>query len=219
MAVLQANAQSNYYKMSVGGGAGLTIGFGDLNYQVISPAVYGAADFYITPFISVGMEGQIGRIKGGDTTENAVRFKNKYKAGMVNVRLAAGAFMNHTYRPNVFKKLARGIYVGTGIGLLRNDITERNPSINFNPRVNQGKRKSFDALLPVNIGLNYGFSEKHGYERFIVNINQQANFTFGEGMDGFDNNPLFVANTHNDIYTFTSIGIKYKFGMVGYFKR
>ena len=216
---LQASAQSNFYKLSVGAGGGFTVGYGDLRKQVMSPAVYGTADYYFTPFVSVGLEGQLGRIKGGDTTQSYANFNNKYKAGSVNARLSAGAFMNHTYRPTTLKKLVRGIYVGTGIGLLRNNITERYPELNQNPRINQGKRASWDAFVPVNFGLNYGISEKNGYERFVFNVNYQGTFTFGEGMDGFDENPLFVPNSSRDIYTFTSIGIKYKFGPIGYFKR
>lgn len=219
LAGLQANAQSNFYKVALGGGAGFTVGYGDLNNQVMSPAVYGTADFYFTPYVSVGLEGQLGRIKGGDTTALYANYSNKYKAISSNVRVAGGAFMRHTYRPTLFRKLARGVYVGTGIGLLRNDITDRYPTLNMNPRVNQGKRKSWDAYVPVNVGLNYGIREKHGYERIVINLNYQANLTFGEGMDGFDDNPLFVPNDSRDAYTFTSIGVKYKFGMVGYFKR
>lgn len=219
LAGLQASAQSNFYKLSVGAGAGATIGFGDLRKQVLSPAVYGSGEFYFTPYVSLGVEGQIGRIKGGDTTSSYANYNNKYKAGILQAKVSAGAFMNHTYRHTTLKKLVRGIYVGTGIGLLRNNITERYPEVNRNPKIDQGKRASWDAFLPLNAGINYGISEKNGYERFVINANFQGNLTFGEGMDGFDQNPLFVKNTHRDIYTFTSIGIKYKFGPVGYFKR
>lgn len=219
LAGLQASAQSNFYKYSVGAGGGVTIGYGDLRSQSLSPAAYGTAEFYFTPYVSMGVEGQLGRIKGGDTTAGFANYNNKYKAGSLYARLAAGAFMNHTYRHTTLKKLIRGVYVGTGIGLIRNDIVERYPTVNVNPRVDQGKRHSWDALVPLNVGLNYGISEKNGYERYVFNLNFQGNLTFGEGMDGFDRNPLFSSKTSNDIYTFTSIGIKYKFGPVGYFKR
>lgn len=219
LAGLQASAQSNFYKLSVGAGGGFTVGYGDLRSQSMSPAVVGNAEFYFTPYVSAGVEGQLGRIKSGDTTAGYAHYNNKYKAASVYARLAAGAFMNHTYRPTTLKKLVRGVYVGTGIGLLRNNITDRYPAINVNPRVDQGKRASWDAFIPLNVGINYGISEKNGYERFVINLNYQGNLTFGEGMDGFDQNPLFVQNTSRDIYTFTSIGIKYKFGPVGYFKR
>lgn len=216
---LQATAQSNFYKMSVGAGAGAAIAYGDLRRHVITPAVYGAADFYFSPYISVGLEGQLGKLKGGDTSQLYKNFSNSYKAGNLNVKLSAGAILNKRYVPSTFNTLVRGLYVGTGIGVMRNDITERNPLLNEIPRVNQGKRKSWEALVPVNVGLNYGIKEKHGYERFVVNLNFQSNFTFGEGLDGFDDNPLFVPNDHKDIYAFTTIGIKYKFGPVGYYKR
>lgn len=219
LAGLQASAQSNFYKYSVGAGGGATVGYGDLRGQSLSPAAYGTAEFYFTPYVSMGVEGQLGRIKGGDTTANFANYNNKYKAGSLYARLAAGAFMNHTYRHTTLKKLIRGVYVGTGIGLIRNDIVERYPTVNVNPRVDQGKRHSWDALVPLNVGLNYGISERNGYERFVINLNFQGNLTLGEGMDGFDRNPLFSRKTSNDIYTFSSIGIKYKFGPVGYFKR
>jgi hypothetical protein len=219
LAGLQAKAQTNYYKLSVGAGAGAAVAFGDLKNEVITPAVYSAADYYFSPYISVGLEGQLGKLKGGDTTLYHANFSNSYKAGNLNARVSAGAFMKKRFVPSTFNTLVRGFYVGTGIGLLRNNITERYPTQNNNPRINQGKRSSWDALVPVNVGLNYGFKEKNGYERLTVNLNFQSNFTFGEGMDGFDDNPLFSPNTNSDIYIFSSVGIKYKFGRVGYYKR
>ncbi len=219
LAGLQASAQSNFYKLSVGAGGGFTVGYGDLRSQTMSPAVYGNAEYYFTPYVSIGGEGQLGRIKSGDTSSLYANYSNKYKAASFFARVAAGAFMNHTYRHTTLKKLVRGVYVGTGIGLLRNNITDRYPRVNTNPKIDQGKRASWDAFIPLNVGINYGISEKNGYERFVINLNYQGNLTFGEGMDGFDQNPLFVRNTSRDIYTFTSIGIKYKFGPVGYFKR
>jgi hypothetical protein len=219
LAGLQAKAQTNYYKLSVGAGAGAAVAFGDLKNEVVTPAVYAAADYYFSPYIAVGLEGQLGKLKGGDTALYHANFSNSYKAGNLNARVSAGAFMKKRFVPNTFNTLIRGFYVGTGIGLLRNNITERYPTQNNNPRINQGKRSSWDALVPVNIGLNYGFKEKNGYERLTVNLNFQSNFTFGEGMDGFDDNPLFSPNTNSDIYIFSSVGIKYKFGRVGYYKR
>ncbi|WP_449435647.1 hypothetical protein [Pedobacter steynii] len=61
---LTATAQSNFYKLSLGGGGGLTQSFMDYEKHKFGKSIYGVGEFFFTPFISLGGEGQIGRIKG-----------------------------------------------------------------------------------------------------------------------------------------------------------
>jgi hypothetical protein len=214
---INAFSQANFYKLSVGGGAGVTRAFGDLNKSRNSLAIYGVADYYLTPFITLGIEGQIGKLKGGDSTSTHKRyFENDFIAASINTKFHLGAFFDKGFRNTPVQDVVNGIYVGTGIGIIRNKISEAYHKEDPRPPYDQGRNNSKDAYVPVNLGIDYSLKDVRGYDRFLLNLNLQGNLTFGEGLDGYDDAPVYTHNQYADVYIFTSIGIKYKFGLVGY---
>jgi hypothetical protein len=218
---LPAFSQANFYKLSVGAGAGITRVFGDLNKSRNSLAIYGTADYYLIPFVSLGLEAQVGHLVGGDKDDQYHRyFNNHYATGSVNAKAHLGAFLDKGFRSTPFRDVINGIYFGSGIGIIRNRLSETyHPVLNgARPRYDQGRDQSMDAFVPVNVGIDYSLKDFRGYDRFLINLNFQANFSFGEGMDGYDDAPVYTHNQYADIYIFPSIGIKYNFGLVGYHK-
>jgi hypothetical protein len=214
---INAFSQANFYKFSVGGGAGITRPFGDLNYSKNSLAIYGVAEYYLTPFITLGVEGQIGKLKGGDSTRTSKRyFENDFIAASINTKFHMGAFFDKGFRNSRARDVFNGLYVGTGIGIIRNKISDAYHKENPRPAYDQGRNNSKDAYVPVNVGIDYALKDAGGYDRLLINVNLQGNLTFGEGLDGYDDAPVYTRNQYADVYIFTSIGIKYKFGMVGY---
>jgi hypothetical protein len=220
---LNAFSQSNFYKFSVGAGAGFTRPYGDLNKSLNSIAVYGTADYYLTPFVTLGVEGQSGHLKGGDKDVGSKRyFNNAYLTGSVNVKAHLGAFFDKGFRSTRFEDIINQIYVGTGIGIIRNKVSEtthRQKEDGTRFAYDQGRDNSKDAFVPVNIGIDYAFKDYHGWDRLLVNVNLQGNLTFGEGLDGYDDSPVYTHNQFADVYIFPSVGIKYKFGFVGYHRK
>lgn len=218
---LNAFSQANFYKYSVGAGAGLTRAFGDLNRSRNSVAVYGTADYYLTPFITLGVEGQAGHLKGGETDTLQRYFNNKYLAGSLNVKAHLGAVLDKGFRNTRFQEIVNGIYIGTGIGVIRNSVSgtyHRVQDSGLRWPYDQGRDRTKDAFVPVNIGIDYALKDYQGYDRFLINVNFQGNFTFGEGLDGYDDSPVYTHNQYADTYVFASVGIKYKFGLIGYHK-
>jgi hypothetical protein len=219
---LPAFSQENFYKVSLGAGAGITRVFGDLNKSLNSMAIYGTADYYLIPFVSVGLEGQVGHLKGGDKDDQYHRyFNNNYIAGSVNAKAHLGAFLDRGFRTTPVEEVINGIYVGTGVGIIRNRVSETYHVLNGNgqrPTYDQGRDRSIDAFLPVNVGIDYSLKDFRGYDRFLINLNFQGNLSFGEGMDGYDDSPVYTHNQYADIYIYPSVGIKYNFGLVGYHK-
>lgn len=210
-----SQAQSNFYKIGLGAGAGITQSFADVYKKDFGSAFYGTADYYFTPFLSLGLEAQQGTIKGGDvnTDPHGRQFKNNYRALNLNGKLQLGALVD--YQHSRFANAIKGLYAGLGIGAIqhrhRNPIRTREGDNYYFP----GKDFSKEIFAPLNIGINFYFPDFSGTYRYVLNANYQTNVTFGEGLDGYDDSIRTLKSGNPDIYTYFSIGLKYQFGPVG----
>lgn len=212
---LNANAQSNFYKMTIGAGAGITQSFTDVAKHDFGLAGYGTFDYNFTPFLNLGFEGQMGEINGGDvyTDPNNRQFINRYKAFTLNGKVALGAVID--YGRTGFANVIKGLYVGAGAGIVMNKmrfIVREKPDDGY---IFPGYDSSKDILVPLNLGINFNIPDWKGYYRYSININYQSNIVLGEGLDGYDDSPVKFKNGHPDIYNYFSIGLKYHFGSIG----
>ncbi|TKC04852.1 outer membrane beta-barrel protein [Pedobacter frigoris] len=216
---LNADAQSNFYKLSLGAGYGPTQSFTDVKKHGYDFAGYGTADYFFTPFLSLGGELQMGQIRGGDvqTDPHEREFINKYKAASINGKIYLGALID--YDRSSFARAVKWFYVGAGAGIVHNNVnrvTVKPSTVNSgNPYVFPGKNSSNDLMVPLNVGINFYFPDFAQRPRFGININYQTNVTLGEGLDGYDDSPIIFKNGNPDIYTYFSIGLRYNFGFIG----
>jgi hypothetical protein len=212
---LCVTAQSSFYKISLGAGAGMTRSYADLQEKNYAGAFYGTADYLFTPFISLGMEVQSGKIEGGQRRPDLYgrRFTNNYQSFTLNGKMALGQIIN--YKHHTFLSHLKGLYVGSGIGFIQNGVDELSKSLGNVP--NQVYlSSSTEPVIPFNLGLNYFFPNRNGQYKYVANINVQSNITIGEGMDGYDTTFLTLRNGKADIFSFFSFGIKYNFGLEGF---
>ncbi len=215
---LYVTAQSSFYKLSVGGGAGITRSYADLHEKNYATAVYGTADYLFTPFMSLGLEVQQGTIKGGQNKIDRYgrRFTNNYRALTLNGKLALGTFVD--YKSNALMNHFKGLYVGAGFGFIQNRVDELLRGIENAPeQVYVPYTK--EPVIPLNIGMNYFFPDRYGQYRYVANINFQSTIVVGEGMDGYDSSIITFRNGKPDVYSFFSLGIKYNFGPEGKSKK
>ncbi len=192
---LTATAQSNFYKLSLGGGAGLTQSFTDYEKSRFGKTLYGVGEFFFTPFISLGGEGQIGRIKGENSIRDEESFVNSYKSFTINSKLYLGAVID--YKRNGFSNVIKGLYLGAGLGGILNNVSDAEHP------------KTKDIIIPLNVGYAYYFPNKSGYYRYGINANYQSTISLDGGIDGREE------TFHTDVYTYFSIGIRYQFGPMG----
>ena len=207
-------AQSNFYKFSIGGGAGATLAFADLDNKTLAFAGYGTIDYLITPYVSIGLEFQKGELAGGDITfdKNNRQFINSYIAGTGNIKFGLGEMLNSYQLNNQFLYQLRGLYAGIGFGYIKNKISNvRYYGDNFYP----GADTSVEGLVPLNLGINFYFPDQWGHTRFAINLNLQHTIAVGEGLDGYGSSSA----QHNDMYTYASAGVKYHFGPFGLYSR
>jgi hypothetical protein len=216
---MNVRAQSNFYKLSVGAGAGFTHSFTDVQKHDFDLAGYGTLDYHFTPFLSLGAQLQKGQIVGGDVQTDPYnrQFINSYTAATFNWKLALGTFIN--YDRNTFSNFAKDLYVGVGAGIIYNRMksiirVEESTGHKF-----PVKDSSNDVVFPVNLGLNIYFKNYSGSPRLALNLNVQTNLTVGEGLDGYDDSPVKFKNSNPDIYNYYSVGLKYHFGPVGVSKK
>ncbi|RZL47917.1 MAG: hypothetical protein EOP00_10610 [Pedobacter sp.] len=207
-------AQTNYYKFSIGAGAGTTLAFADLDKKTFAFAGYGTIDYLITPYVSLGLEVQKGELAGGDITldKNNRQFINSYIAGTGNIKFALGELLNSYQLNNTILYNLRGLYAGVGFGYIKNKISNvRYYGENFYP----GADSSVEGLVPFNLGINFYIPNEWGHTRFAINLNLQHTIAVGEGLDGYGS----ASSKYNDMYTYASAGLRYHFGPFGLDRR
>lgn len=223
--VASALAQSNFYLLSGGVGTGGTYTYTDVKKGAFSFAYAGNLDYHFTPFITAGLEVQKGTLKSQDYTkdEHGRGFTNSYIAFSANAKFRAGEFTDFYYSD--FLNYTKGFYLSTGLGIIKNKVDNQKSKentakdINGNPYTYTYYFPQADTkpnfLLPINVGIDFYFPDGWGDIRYILNINYQTNFTFGEGLDGYNDPKTTFKNNAPDMYNFLSIGIKYTFGPKG----
>lgn len=221
---LGASAQSNFYKFSIGAGGGVTQSFADLKKHAFGTAGYGTLDYLFTPFISLGLEAQMGEINGGDqqTEPSGRQFINGYKSITANGKIALGQLVD--YERSNFLNSIKGLYFGAGLGIIQNKMKgiiryKADPKSSTGLYKFPGTDESKDISIPLNLGINFYFPNHYGYYRYGINVNYQANITLGEGLDGYDDSTWLLKNGSPDIYTYFTIGFRYYLGPVGLSKK
>lgn len=217
-------AQSNYFKWDYGLSVGPNYSKTDVVEGGWGYTIAGTIDHHFTPFITGGLEAQYGMVQGGDfyTDRNNRQFVNQYKAISLNVKFMLGEFIN--YNKTNFLYNIKGLYIGTGVGAVNNKITDivrYRPSFSQDPGYGPfpGKDKGTDLLVPFNLGINFYLNDGWGYVRYVINVNAQSNFTFGEGLDGYNDPETKFKNYDPDTYNVYSIGFKYYFGNIKVYRK
>jgi hypothetical protein len=211
-----AFSQYNFHRFSVGLGAGPNRPFSDVYTNRVGPSTTIYADFYFTPFIVGGVEAQVGRLSGGNrvTDKHLREFANAYKSIVFTGKFSLGELLNYNRRSvlNTFK----GLYIGSGGGFIFNKmafVTRIKPD-GSNYKF-PGKDSGVNMVVPAMAGINFNIVDGWGETRYILGAGYQMNLTFGEGMDGFNDPPEKFENNFHDMYSFSTLSIKYCFGKYG----
>lgn len=210
----EALAQTNYHKLGIGGGGGFTQSFTDVSSHDFAPAIYGTLDYFLTPFLSLGGELQMGKVKANAAPDDAGKrmFTNSYKAASVNGKVALGALLDD--QQGAFLNAIRWMYIGAGGGVIHHNMVKIR---RVDPRTADkfpGKDHSNELMIPLNAGFSYYFSDAYGKPKFGINVNFQKCITLGEGLDGYDDSAINFESGSPDNYNFFSIGLRYQFGPV-----
>lgn len=199
-------AQRNFYKLNVGVGVGITSTYTDYNTAKGGLAQNILAEYYFTPYSSIGVEVQNGILKN---TSSIKGFQNEYLAIFGNAKIHLGEVLPFSYDENAVQKLFKGLYFGTGLGVIKNKVSRydynvTSPSILL---ISKG------ILIPLNVGIDFYLSDQNASNRFSINLNAQTAFSLDDNLDG----GMISANPAKDRYHFFAIGLRYNFGFKGYY--
>ncbi|MFC3561111.1 hypothetical protein [Pedobacter jamesrossensis] len=220
-----SDGQSNYFKWSIGLNGGPNFSRTDVYKGDWGHTIAGSIDYNLTPFVTAGLEAQYGLVQGGDivTDPHNRQFVNKYSGVNFNMKFMLGEFVD--YNKTDFLHKIRGLYLGAGVGAIKNNITD---IVRYKPLWAAydrgygpfpGEDKSTNFWVPLNLGINFYLNDGWGYMRYVINVNAQSNFTFGEGLDGYNDPETMFKNRDPDTYNVYSIGFKYYFGNVKIYKK
>lgn len=196
--------------VSVGVGAGGTLSLADLGNSDIRFAGHIDVDGLITPYISVGVHGEKGILSAyGWNSE----FENRYYTLNGNVKVRLGQFLslpdnysNYTLRASILNQILANIYLGGGVGFIKNSI-ENSIDPNYVESIsNMGGEitddlNSENLVIPLNIGLDIPLGRSLYGPKWAINLNYQHSLLPKDNLDG-------VINKKNDQYSYLSLGVK-----------
>lgn len=192
---------------SLGAGVMINRAFADVAEAKYTPAVFGAYYNHLTEYATLSIEAQLGKIAGGNQLTDPYKrqFSNYYGAVLFCADVQAGTFFAIQETPA--KNTLRNIYAGSGIGVLFNSMRfiQRSPVSGNTPYA--GADKSTNFLLPLRFGYELKFADNRNEIRYRVDVGYQFNFTFSEGLDGYDE-PV-SGNKNPDMYGQFALIFKY----------
>ncbi|QEC76526.1 hypothetical protein [Mucilaginibacter ginsenosidivorax] len=225
--VAMAKAQSgfNYYEF----GAGISASYGkaeaDLKKQDYHPAVSLNFVYNYSPFLPITAELQKGTFSGGGALKSqdfsGRYFTNSYFSFNVHGDLQAGEILD--YSDSWVLDRIKGLYIGTGIGFIYNNMTRierfnrfpENGVVYPDPNSGegfQGKNNSLNIIIPIRLGYEFKIFDDYDQPRYGIDISVQHYFAPGEGLDGYNDPTSKYKNNATDQYTFVTVGFKYNFG-------
>jgi hypothetical protein len=67
-------------------------------------------------------------------------------------------------------------------------------------------------LIPLRLGYEFKIFDDYDQVGYTITIGYEHNYTFGEGLDGYNDNPQKFKNNAPDQYTHFTLGFRYNFG-------
>lgn len=205
---LLSSAQRNFYRLSAGIGGGMTQNQGDLNSPKPQSLVLGTLDYHFSPYIYSGLEVQAGRIAGTETERYGRQYQNNFITTLFLTKIHAGQFIRRrgfaTGTEAIVLNTIKGIYAGSGIGLIANN--QKKIFRDQNNYLTSGSSQNIEGVLPLTIGIdNSAF-----YSRYIIGLGYQAHFAMGDQLDGYS-----TRGSNTDFYSTLVLTLRMKFGPYG----
>lgn len=192
-----------YHSFEIGAGITLnaTVGDAETIGRTASPHIN--INYNPNLYTVITAEYQVGKLKGGDSvlTLSGRQFSSNFNAFFVKGQLQAGHLFGQS--DVVLTQLASDFYIGSGIGIIFNNIKEVNrTSRYFQDYYTGGPDKSQNLLIPLRVGYDFKVLNYYKEVLFRIDAAYQHNLMLGDGMDGFD------AGSSKDILPQFSLSLK-----------
>lgn len=196
---------------------GLDVGIGSVHGDVSRamnprPLLTASLAYNHNPFVSIGADltgGVFEAVSNKSGLISKLKSTNVYQSFNLNWRVALGSLVGS--KPTFWIRSVSGLYVGAGIGVLRNNITSIVETFSTGkPIVNGIKKQTIAAYIPLNIGWDYELPSKGAIENLSLHLAFQYGYVFSDYVDGYKLD--IKANRSNDGFTSYSAGIRWHFG-------
>ena len=200
-------AQSNLQQITFGAGAGFATAYTGTQSQKTTFARFVDAGYYPIPFFNINIEGQAGSMAGTAPNAQSIdhkSFNNNYRAAILNAEFQAGLFFD--YQKSDFLNAIKNIYIGTGFGLLNNNII----NVNINDLQVTNHIKNTIHIIPFKLGYEFNLLNRYNEPKLKADLSYSFNYTIGRGLDGYyDSNTKALY-----FYNYYTIGLKYAISLV-----
>ncbi len=238
----------NYAQWGLGTGVSYLSGSTNVHTESSHPAINFNLTFNASPYIAVTGDYQFGRLSGGyneyfpkavaalDITSPTygvmlqglkttydildpyhLSYTNNFQMINLHVDVQAGEFMDYA-GDSFLNKAIKNIYVGTGIGLVFNNISDNNSRLSPDSTYYIGGQDvSQNVVIPLRVGYQFKIYNDYDMPYLLVELGYQHNWVLGYGLDGYAD-PLVVTKTFEQFAGF-HVGIKFNFGTITSYRR
>ena len=191
--------------LTVGLGAGAATTFAGAAIIKTTAVASGTASYYLSNYFDLSFEAQLGKLAGGNPNTTHLNFVNKFQAGFIEFHQHFGIFIEDPQ--NVAESFFSNVYVGTGFGLINNNVTQINATIDRSYKIT--------PVIPIKFGYIWAIKGQYDDEIVKVNLSCSINPTIGRGIDGYYGNRPQAEK----VYTYYSIGVEYVIDLTGNYGR
>ncbi|MDB5141462.1 MAG: hypothetical protein JWQ66_175 [Mucilaginibacter sp.] len=212
--VSKAQIGYDYSQYDVGFSVGFNQFYGDVLTSKSTKGVNFNFNYNQTAYLNYIFELQLGKLAGGDAVNDPLgrQFSADYQYYAFRLQLQAGEIID--YSDSRLANAMKNLYVGTGIGIIFDNISSINRySTQFPGYYTPGLNKSQETFLPVRIGYEFKIFNQYKRPDVKIDLGYQYNFVFGDELDGFKAGHL------NDGYSQFTIGVKFSVGGVTSYRK
>jgi hypothetical protein len=214
----------------------------DVPYSNYGPAVNITGSYNLTPYTSFTLEAETGVISGGyssyytDIAKKLSATDKNYGTELAAIPIAYGlldpyyrSYTNHYQMYSIhgdvqlgefidydsgslLMRTIRNIYLGTGIGMLYNNMSNVNRYNTDSTYYYGGSDHTNNVFIQVRAGYQLKYYNAYDEPFILLEVGYQVNYIFGYGLDGYSD-PLFTFRNFEKTSGW-HIGIKFNFGDV-----
>ncbi|MBW4888224.1 hypothetical protein KXQ82_00790 [Mucilaginibacter sp. HMF5004] len=238
----------NYAQWSLGTGISYLKGSTNVQSESSHPAFNFNLGYNVSPYISVTLDYQFGKLSGGyneyypkavaalDITDPNyatmfqlltktydlldpyhLSYTNNFQKLNIYADVQLGEFMDYA-NDGIINKILKNIYVGSGVGLVFNSISDNNDRLSPDGTYYiGGSDNSQDVVIPLRVGYQHKIFNNYDMPSVLIEVGYQRNWVLGYGLDGYAD-PLVVKKTFEQFGGF-NIGVKFNFGSITSYRR
>lgn len=196
-----AFSQVDYKPMTVSLGGGITVPHADVTDFTVKPMGAAAFHYNITPYTSIGLDTEFGKMEGNYHDISA--FSNKFVTAAVDARVQVRQFTGEDV--SGFTAALSRIYAGAGLGLMHSNAESWDPSAEESIL---SSYKGSDMIVPVFAGLNIPVVQEMDLDVLTLFLNYRLNLSFSDQLDALDN----PNSASNDYLSTFSAGLRINLG-------